>query len=303
MMLAVAEDNPIHFIESEDVTPDSEFDEQRKTDESEANAEYVGIDVERNEELYATLKERFDFKYPDKYKTDFPEKLSVSRLYPTVLDSSDDMAEIHEPKEGEVVRRRKIPEFISGSEVDESAERGIATHMILQFCDLENLKENGGACEIKRLIDADFLTKKMAALVREEEIELFTKSKLFEEMRGAAKLYRELRFNTRLSASLFTENEERTSALSGEEILVQGVIDCIIIDERGDIHLVDYKTDRLSKEELESRALATWKMNKKHALQLTYYALAIEKIFGKRPRTVSVYSMPLGDTLPINVKL
>ena len=175
--------------------------------------------------------------------------------------------------------------------------------MILQFCDLENLYKNGGACEIKRLIDADFLSKKRAALVREEEIELFKNSKLFESMRGAKKLYRELRFNTRLEASLFTDNDERTAAVQGEEILVQGVIDCIIIDDSGDIHLVDYKTDRLSKKELESRALATWKMNEKHSLQLTYYALAIEKIFGKRPKTVSVYSMPLGDTLPIKIKL
>ena len=333
MMLAVTEENPIHFIKNEDTVADIEnaaaetslgvkdvevdsaadVTPEKETGEIENGAEEASPDmaegetapesIERNEELYLILKERFDFVYPDKYKTDFPEKLSVSRLYPTVLDGADEGDDLHEPKAGEVVRRRRVPEFISGTKEDESAERGIATHMILQFCDLENLYKNGGACEIKRLIDADFLSKKRAALVREEEIELFRKSKLFESMRCAKKLYRELRFNTRLDASLFTENDERTAALQGEEILVQGVIDCIIIDDSGDIHLVDYKTDRLSKKELESRELATWKMNEKHSLQLTYYALAIEKIFGKRPRTVSVYSMPLGDTLPIKTKL
>ena len=310
MMLAVNEDNPIHFIENEDeeadgVSEDADATNEIKTeDAAEGNgAAAPDEEIERNEELYKTLKERFDFVYPDRFKTDFPEKLSVSRLYPTVLDGADEVDEPSEPKEGEVVRRRRIPEFISGTEADESAERGIATHMILQFCNLENLKENGGACEIKRLIDADFLSKKKASLVREEEIELFRNSKLFIKMRGASKLYRELRFNTRLDASLFTESIDRSAALSGEQILVQGVIDCIIIDEHGDIHLVDYKTDRLSEKELESRALATWKMNEKHSLQLTYYALAIEKIFGKRPKTVSVYSMPLGDTLPIKTKL
>ena len=311
MMLAVTDNNPIHFIanesaeaKDEESTSTTEGEECTPQIESVENeAEEAPDPIERNEELYRILKERFDFVYPDKFKTDFPEKLSVSRLYPTVLDGADEGDTLDEPKEGEVVRRRRVPEFISGTEADESAERGIATHMILQFCDLENLKTNGGACEIKRLIDADFLSKKRAALVREEEIELFKGSKLFESMRTAKKLYRELRFNTRLDASLFTENEERTEALEGEEILVQGVIDCIIIDEKDDIHLVDYKTDRLSEKELESRALATWKMNEKHSIQLTYYSLAIEKIFGKRPKTVSVYSMPLGDTLPIKVKI
>lgn len=312
MMLAVTdpEKNPIHFIENEIKADETGEGEIAETDadvmpEGEPAPDVDGEvgEIERNEELYQILKERFDFVYPDKHKTSFPEKLSVSRLYPTVLDGADEGDDLREPKEGEVVRRRRVPEFISGTEADESAERGIATHMILQFCDLENLKKNGGACEIKRLIDADFLSKKRAALVREEEIELFKNSKLFEDMRGAKKLYRELRFNTRLDASLFTENDERTAALKGEEILVQGVIDCIIVDGKGDIHLVDYKTDRLSKKELENRALATWKMNEKHSIQLTYYALAIEKMFGKRPKTVSVYSMPLGDTLPIKTKL
>ena len=302
MIVAVTENNPIHFIEnSESVT---DVDALQAPEESDDGVIQASEDLtERNEELYQILKDRFEFKYPNKHKTEFPEKLSVSRLYPTVLDGLDESAEIHEPQDGEVVRRRRVPEFISGTESDESAERGIATHMILQFCDLENLKTNGGACEIKRLIDADFLSKKRAALVREEEIELFRGSSLFEAMRSAKKLYRELRFNTKLDASLFTKNNERATALSDVEILVQGVIDCIIIDENDNIHLVDYKTDRLTKTELESRALATWKMNEKHSLQLTYYALAIEKMFGKRPKTVSVYSMPLGDTLPIKTKM
>ena len=302
MMLAVTTDNPVNFISYE-----GEEDSAAKEEEDKPTEDSLGFgeeeNIPRNEELYNTLKERFDFEYPDKYKIDFPEKLSVSRLFPTVLDGADEVSEVYEPHEGEVVRRRRIPSFISGTEADESAERGIATHMILQFCDLERLAADGGACEIKRLIDADFLSGKNASLVREEEIELFRKSALFEKMRGAKKLYRELRFNTRLNASLFTDNEERGAALSGEEILVQGVIDCIIVDDRGDIHLVDYKTDRLSRAELENRRLATYKMNEKHSLQLTYYSLAIEKMFGKRPKTVSVYSMPLGDTLPIKTRI
>ena len=80
---------------------------------------------------------------------------------------------------------------------------------------------------------------------------------------------------------------------------MQGVIDCLIEDENGDFHLVDYKTDRLTKEELLDKSLAEKTLNEKHSLQLSYYARAVEKIFARKPSTVRVYSLPLGDTVDI----
>jgi ATP-dependent helicase/nuclease subunit A len=130
--------------------------------------------------------------------------------------------------------------------------------------------------------------------------ELFKKSELYREMREAKKLYREFRFSAMLPAEKFTENPQKKELLSGEKILVQGVIDCIIEDAFGRLHLVDYKTDRLSKEELSDKNLAKKALSEKHSLQLFYYSLAIEKIFGKRPETVRVYSLPLGDTVDID---
>ena len=104
-----------------------------------------------------------------------------------------------------------------------------------------------------------------------------------------------------LPASHFTENAEKRELLEKEKILVQGVIDCIIEDAEGRLHLVDYKTDRLSREELSDKSLAQKTLSEKHGLQLSYYALAIEKIFGKRPVSVRVYSLPLGDTVDVGV--
>ena len=46
-------------------------------------------------------------------------------------------------------------------------------------------------------------------------------------------------------------NEEKKLALKDEKILLQGVIDCIVEDAEGRLHLIDYKTDRLTKKELE----------------------------------------------------
>jgi ATP-dependent helicase/nuclease subunit A len=191
---------------------------------------------------------------------------------------------------------------MTGTEADESARRGIATHMVLQFCDLENLKSKGAKAELDRLYTAEFISERNKDRVRIYEIELFAKSALFTDMLKAKNLYRELRFNCRLPAILFTEDEAKRAELRDTGILVQGVIDCLIEDNDGNLHLVDYKTDRLTREELSDVSLAQKKLNAKHALQLSYYAMAIKKMFGREPTSVSVYSMPLGRTVPIEVK-
>ena len=75
-------------------------------------------------------------------------------------------------------------------------------------------------------------------------------------------------------AFLYRSQHERAKALADRELLLQGVIDCIIIDESGDITLVDYKTDRLPREALSDKAKAKAFLIERHALQLSYYAIS-----------------------------
>ena len=91
----------------------------------------------------------------------------------------------------------------------------------------------------------------------------------------------------------------KKQAYKKREILLQGVIDCIIEKEDGSLMLVDYKTDRLTKEELSDKRLAARSLKEKHQLQLSYYALAVERMFARLPDSISVYSLPLGDTVEI----
>ncbi len=196
-------------------------------------------------------------------------------------------------------RKIHLPHFMTGAATDESAKRGIATHYFLQFCDLDHLSERGTAAELDRLLSHGFLTARDGERVRRYEIDLFLRSQLFRDMRGAAELYRELRFNVPLPAELFTQNAERREALRGHDVLVQGVIDCIVVYPDGSIGLFDYKTDRLTREELADHSLAAKKLRDKHSLQLYYYSLAVKRIFGRAPSRVEVYSLPLGKTVSV----
>lgn len=240
--------------------------------------------------------ERFRYKYPYEELSRVPGKMSVSTLYPTVLDGVDEPQSIAPQADD---GRRVLPQFMLGDKADESAKRGIATHLFMQFCDLENAHENGAEAELSRLVCNGFMSESDRALVRIDEIEAFVKSPLFAKMRSAKKLYRELRFNVNLPAELFTKDSERREALSGSNVLVQGVVDCIIEDENGGLTLVDYKTDRLSKKELSDEALARETLYNKHFQQLYYYTLAAERIFGRKPLGAKVYSLALGAAVDI----
>ncbi len=257
-----------------------------------------------SEELVSIFSSRFSYRYPHEELTRLPEKLAVSVVSPAVLDGTDAGSFVPEEMKSEENfatkddnKKRRLPKFYSGEDEEESAKRGIATHLFMQFCDLHRLVEDGAEAELSRLVESGFISEKDRARVRMPELRLFEKSALLSEMLGARELYRELRFNIPMPAEAFTEDRERRLALSGEDLLVQGVIDCIVVGEDGEISVYDYKTDRLTHGELSDRALAEAKLRARHKTQLSYYSAAVEKMFGKAPKRVAVYSLPLGDTV------
>lgn len=264
-------------------------------------------DLYREGQLKSLLDERFAYKYPRLHLTELPEKMSVSVLYPELLDGTDEGVIM---LDGEDVERRDeanlrfgglgiLPDFMTGREKDSSAKRGIATHLLFQFCDLERLASEGAEAELNHLVAERFISERDARRVRLDEVEAFRHSRLFEDMRNARKLYREFRFNVRLPAEMFAQTDEARKLYRGESVLVQGVIDCLYEDSLGEYHLIDYKTDRLTKAELNDKEAARAKMHKAHSRQLAYYGEAVKRIFGKEPVTREVYSLHLGDTLSV----
>ena len=281
------------------------FEKNENVSEIDTRGSENATKSQKNEEITAELARRFSFKYPNIHLTELPEKMSVSKMSPTVLDGTDEESVLFEittedsADGADVEEKKMLPSFILGTKADESAKRGIATHLLMQFCDINNLQVNGAAEELKRLCDLGFLSADDAARVRLYEIEMFRKSRLFSDMLKAKKIYRELRFNIRLPATEFTREEEKIFAYKEKDILVQGVIDCIIEEIDGSISIYDYKTDRLTQDELANRALAEKTLREKHSTQLKLYALAVEKIFEKAPKKIEVYSLALGDTVSI----
>ncbi len=257
---------------------------------------------EKTASLGDVYTERFSYKYHSLPLTKLPEKMSVSALFPTVLDGTEDEISESVKEKAFLKSETEAPEFVSPSAAKKSRDRGIATHLFLQFCELENLCKNGFDAELSRLVCGGFISERDAELIRIHEINAFVNSGLFERMRCAKKIWREFRFNTMLPAALFTEDEKRSASLADKEILVQGVMDCILEEGDGTLSLIDYKTDRLTEDELQNPALAEERLRRAHENQLYYYRLAAERIFGKQVARAEIYSLHLGKTVNVMKK-
>ena len=143
--------------------------------------------------------------------------------------------------------------------------------------------------EIRRLREQGFLSEREAEAVDARAIVGLFASPLGKRMLSAPKLRREFKF------SLLCPAEDYFPVGSGEELLLQGVVDCYLEEADGSLTVIDYKTDRVkNRAEAEKRALV-------YAGQLRAYAGALRRICRKPVRECLLYFLSIGETVPVRV--
>ena len=198
-------------------------------------------------------------RYPHECLTELPSKLTatgVGRGY-----RSEEAAEETPPPRREV--KLRAPLFEAAEKKLTPAEAGTAHHLFMQFCDFAEAEKPGGVeRELHRLAERGILSEKQAGAVRIPRIEAFFASDLY---RGAARVQV---FRPRSGGAVFPGGGER----AGRNVLLQGVIDCLIRTEKGYV-ILDFKTDRVSEKSLPERA-------ESYRAQLDAYAAAVREICG-----------------------
>ncbi len=273
-----------------------------------------------SEEKKAGLRSRFGFIYPHDHLAAIPSKLSVSGLYPEILDENrrpdtlytitesgftpvEDLPAAEEDTPAEPEKKTHLrPRFMTGESDVRATDRGSATHTFLQFADFPRLAETGAEAELERLVQTRHLSPKLAETVSVRELNRFTRSTLMQKILRSPDVYREFRFNTRMAAESFTADPELREKLRAEgiKITVQGVVDCVFRDpDSGKLVLVDYKTDRLTNEEWNDRAKAHAKLLGRHRNQLLYYRDICGKMFGEEIAETVLYSTVLGECISV----
>ncbi len=266
---------------------------------SENVTETVEVDCEM-------IRANIAFEYEYAHLEHIPSKLAVSALYPAVLDDPEDVSatlDCLENGDGEPLGDMPRPRFMTGGTGTSPTERGTSTHVFLQFADFAALRGGHMHDELDRLTEKGFITSKMASLVNRAQVEHFACSSLVERVLSARSVYREFRFNVLLPAAEFTEDETLKKKLieGGELMTVQGVFDCVFEDTDGRLVLLDYKTDYMTGEEMSDREKGRRKLLDRYTRQLTYYAEAVFRLFGRYPDETYIYSLTLGEAIAVSI--
>ena len=218
--------------------------------------------------------------YPWKRYENLPVKLSVSELKKQKNKIGDEASkELYE----DAPVMPLIPRFLSDQKSTSGSVRGDAYHRLMEMLDFAIVPEREFLeKEILGLIESGRFSREEYELVDPEDILLLLSSSLGRRMAGACRkglLFREQPFVLGLPAG-----EVRPEyADSGEQLLIQGIIDAFFY-EGEELVLLDYKTDRLYREEdFENR----------YRIQLDYYKKALEQITEKRVKEIYIYSFTL----------
>lgn len=222
----------------------------------------MGVQVsgkQTKEPDFEKLIKQLKFDYPHIDDTHLPTKVTVSELKKRKEDQRlTEGVELFK-------RRTKTEEHTTGLT---AREIGIAYHTVLQRYDLSQVPETKE--DIKSQIDIikekGFLTEEEAGAVSPEKILKFFKSGTGRMILSAKEVKRELMFGVSIPAKNFI-----TTTNSEKEIMLQGVIDCLLVTDEG-LVIIDYKTDRNFDAE---------DTVEKYRIQLDCYQYAAEKIYKK----------------------
>lgn len=237
-----------------------------------------------DQELSA-LTERMNSPYPHENLQDLFVKTTVSELKKAGMQEElEPGAELF--PEPEIVPY--LPRFVR--ETQEQAggsDRGSAYHRLLELWPFEETTAVGMVRRetVEALIaqksDTGELTAEYRPLINPWKISAFLKTDLARRMHRAAgrgELYKEQPFVLGLSA------DRLKAQLPGTEtVLIQGIID-VFFEEDGELVLADYKTDAVKEAE---------ELVRRYRVQLDYYAMALERLLGKRVKERIIYSFAL----------
>ena len=204
-------------------------------------------------------REALDFVYPYAAACTAPTKITATQL----KGREKDREIVQETIQPYVRRDFSAPRFLSGRRPLTGAERGTATHLVMQHLPLEEDTDVGAVVE--DLAARRFLTREQAEAVDQAAVRRFLASPLASELRKADRVEREFRF------SLLMPGEKYFPELDGgEEVLLQGVVDLFAVRDGG-VTVVDFKTDYVTEDTLPEK-IAHYRP------QLEAYSAALERI-------------------------
>lgn len=224
-------------------------------------------------------KALLEFEYPYAKETQLPAKVTATQLKGREVDNEIAEHTIQKPH----LRPLSQPKFRQRTHSLTPAERGTATHVVMQYLDFFDFDVSG---QIQSLLKKRLLTPEQAEVVDPIPIIKFLHTPLAEELRTAQGLRREYRFTMMIPVSKLD-----SSTTSDDEILLQGIVDCCFETEKG-ITVVDFKTDHVWGATLQERA-------EQYRTQLEAYSTALSAVLEQPVTRRILYFLAAGQEVSI----
>nr|WP_106783806.1 helicase-exonuclease AddAB subunit AddA [Lysinibacillus timonensis] len=231
----------------------------------EANKDILHQSVD--ESLLHEITKRFNTRYPYEPSTKKKSKTSVTEIKRIEnlqrAEEEDTDITVSENSSNKTIVKR--PMFLQQKSLS-STEIGTAVHTVMQHAPKEgflSISDIEHYC--LRLVEKQLLTEAEMKVIDFEKVMNFFESDIGKRFIRSKQLYREIPF------TLSREDDD------GDSQIVQGIIDCLFLDEDDRWVLLDYKTDKILPKFKEEPEL-TKEMTDRYAVQLRIYSEAIEAV-------------------------
>lgn len=227
------------------------------------------------------LRQGLAFRYPYPAATVAPSKQTA-----TQRKGRDKDAEAAEHALEPKAVKRSWRRLSFRGESASGKDLGNATHAVMQFIRFENcIDEASVEQEILRLVGDRFITPEQGKMVDCRKIAQFFSTDLGKKLCTGGDVLREFKF------SILDDGDSFNPALVGEKILMQGVVDCALMEPDG-ITVIDFKTDFVTDDNLAAK-IAHYRP------QVEAYADALARIYQKPVKDALLYFFHTGQFISL----
>lgn len=182
------------------------------------------------------------------------------------------------PKELHRLWRR--PAFLGG-ELQGKAY-GSAMHACMQYIRYDACTDEAAVRqEVSRMVEEKLLTPQQGAVINCAHIARFFASPIGLKLCGGAEHLREFKF------SILDDGSHYGEGLAGEQVLLQGVVDCALLETDG-ITVLDFKSDYVAEQTLSE-------LTERYRAQVETYAHALGRIYKMPIRAAYLYFFHIGQ--------
>nr|WP_144924327.1 helicase-exonuclease AddAB subunit AddA [Paenibacillus bovis] len=236
-----------------------------------------------------TIYERLNWNYSHPLATKRMSKQSVTELK-RMAEQRDEASstQLIKPNKSFLFNR---PKFMSDKGELSPAERGTAMHTVMQHISMERQPTIESVKQLMaELVEKEILTNEQADAITVDQIIQFFETDLGKRIITAQSVQREVPFTIGIPAREIYSNWDGLD----ENVLVQGIIDCVMEDENG-ITLIDYKTDVIQGKFPGGFSEAKPILKKRYEVQIAFYTRALEQILGKTVAEKYLYFFDSSD--------